>query len=79
MMGWLDWTLAIITLVVGIILTIVVMLQNSKDSQSAVTGSNTFYGANKSKTLDGILSKYTVGLALVFCLLCFLTTVAIMH
>lgn len=78
-MGWIDWTLSIITIVVGIILTIIVMLQNSKDSQSTITGSNTFYGANKSKTLDGVLSKYTVVFAIAFCVLCFLTTVAIMH
>lgn len=76
-MGWIDWTLSIVTIVVGIILTIIVMLQNSKDSQSAVTGANTFYGANKSKTLDGVLSKYTVAFAVIFCILCFLTTVAI--
>lgn len=77
-MGWVDWTVSILTILVGIALTIVVMLQNSKTSQSSITGSNTFYGTNKSKTLDGILSKYTVGLALAFCILCFLTTVAIM-
>ena len=76
-MGWIDWTVSILTIVVGIILTIVVMLQSSKDGQSSVTGANTFYGANKSKTLDGILSKYTVVLALVFIVLCFLTTVSI--
>ncbi len=76
-MGWIDWTLAIATVIVGILLTIVVMLQNSKDQQSAITGSNTFYGANKSKTLDGILSKYTVALAIIFCILCFATTFSI--
>lgn len=76
-MGWIDWTLAIATVIVGIILAIVVMLQSSKDHQSAVTGSNTFYGSNKSKTLDGILSKYTVILAIVFCILCFATTFSI--
>ena len=59
-MGWIDWTLTIVTILVGIVLTIIVMLQNSKTSQSSITGSNTFYGANKSKTLDGTLSKYTV-------------------
>jgi protein translocase SecG subunit len=78
-MGWLDWTIAIVTLLVGVILTIVVMLQNSKSTQSSITGSNTFYGANKSKTLDGVLSKYTVILAILFCILCFWTTLAIMH
>ncbi len=76
-MGWIDWTLAIATVIVGILLTIIVMLQNSKDQQSAITGSNTFYGANKSKTLDGILSKYTVALAIIFCILCFATTFSI--
>lgn len=76
-MGWIDWTLSIATVVVGIILTIVVMMQSSKDSQSAITGSNTFYGSNKSKTLDGVLSKWTVVLAIVFCILCFATTIAI--
>lgn len=76
-MGWIDWTLSIATIVIGIVLTIVVMLQNSKDSQSAITGSNTFYGSNKSKTLDGVLSKWTIGLAIIFCVLCFVTTVAI--
>ena len=76
-MGWIDWTVSIATIVVGIILTIVVMLQNSKDSQSSITGANTFYGSNKSKTLDGVLSKYTVVLAVLFCILCFATTVCI--
>ena len=76
-MGWIDWTLSIATVVVGIILTIVVMMQNSKDSQSVLTGANTFYGSNKSKTLDGILSKYTVVLAIIFGILCFATTFSI--
>ena len=78
-MGWIDWTVSILTVVVGIILTIVVMLQTSKTGGSVGSGdsSNTFYGANKSKTLDGVLSKYTVVLAIVFIFLCVLTTVAI--
>ena len=78
-MGWIDWTLSITTVVVGIILTIVVMMQNSKDSQSVLTGANTFYGSNKSKTLDGVLSKWTIALAIIFCILCVCTTISIMH
>lgn len=78
-MGWIDWTLAILTIVVGIVIVIIVLAQDSKSSQSSITGGNTFYGANKSKTLDGVLSKYTVVLSLVFIVLCFLTTVAISH
>ena len=46
-MGWIDWTLAIATILVGIVLTIVVMIQSSKEQPSAVTGNNTFYGSNK--------------------------------
>ena len=69
-MGWIDWTLTITT--------IVVMLQTSKDSQSSITGSNTFYGANKGKTMDGILSKYTVVLAIAFVVLCVCTTISIL-
>lgn len=78
-MGWIDWTVSILTVVVGIILTIVVMLQTSKTGGSVVSGdsNNTFYGANKSKTLDGVLSKYTVVLSIVFIILCVVTTVAI--
>ncbi len=78
-MGWIDWTISILTIIVGIVLTIIIMRQDSKDGQSSVTGANTFYGSNKSKTLDGVLSKYTVVLSLVFIILCFLTTVSIIH
>lgn len=76
-MGWIDWSLSILTLLTGIILIIIVVMQDSKSSQSSITGSNTFYGSNKSKTLDGVLSKYTVVLSLVFIVLCFVTTLAI--
>ena len=76
-MGWIDWTLSIATIIVGIILTVVVILQSAKNQQSTLTGSNTFYGSNKSKTLDGVLSRYTVVLAIVFCILCFATTFSI--
>ncbi|MDF2866272.1 MAG: hypothetical protein K0R72_1090 [Clostridia bacterium] len=77
-MGWIDWTLSILTLLVGVIVTIVVMLQTSKTSQSAITGTNTFYGSNKSKTLDGVLSKWTIALSFIFIVLCTLTTISMM-
>lgn len=76
-MGWLAWTLAILTVAIGIALTIIVMMQSSKEGTSAVTGGNTFYGSNKSKTMDGLLSKLTIGLGAIFAVLCFLTTIAI--
>ena len=78
-MGWIDWTVSILTIVVGAILTIVIMLQTTKTGGSVVSGdsNNTFYGANKSKTLDGVLSKYTVILSVIFIVLCVVTTIAI--
>ena len=76
-MGWIAWTLLTLTIVVGIIITIIVMMQTSKDGQSAAYGANTFYGSNKGKTLDGTLSKLTIFFSIVFIILCFLTTVAI--
>ena len=77
-MGWIDWALSILTLLAGAMVTIAVMVQTTKTSQSSVTGVNTFYGSNKSSTLDGILSKWTVVLSFVFIILCTLTTISIM-
>lgn len=78
-MGWLDLTWSIATVIVAIVLTIVIMLQNEKGPSSSNGSSNTFYGANKSKTLDGVLSKWTIALAVIFCILCVCTTISIMH
>lgn len=77
MIGWIAWTLIGLTLAVGVALVIVVMMQSSKDGSSAAYGNNTFYGSNKGKTLDGILSKITIFLVIAFIVLCFLTTIAI--
>lgn len=77
MLNWIDWTLMGATAVVAIVLTIVVMMQSSKEGSSSALGTNTFYGANKGKTMDGILSKLTVILGIVFVVLCFATSVAI--
>lgn len=76
-MGWIAWTLVGLTLLVGVVVIIVVMMQSSKDGRSSVTGGNTFYGSNKGKTLDGLLSKLTVVFSIAFIILCFLTTIAI--
>jgi len=76
MIGWIAWVSIALTLVVGIALIVVVMMQNSKDGSSAAYG-NTFYGANKGKTLDGVLSKVTIYLGIAFIILCFVTTIAI--
>lgn len=77
MIGWIAWTLIGATIVVGIVLVVVTMLQSSKDGQSSAYGNNTFYGSNKGKTIDGLLSKLTIFLGIVFVILCFCTTIAI--
>ena len=77
MIGWIAWVLRGLTLVVGIALIVVVMMQSSKDGSSAAYGNNTFYGSNKGKTLDGILSRVTVFAGIAFIILCFLTTIAV--
>ncbi len=76
MIGWIAWICIALTLIVAVALTIVVMLQSSKDGASAALG-NTFYGANKGKTLDGVLSKLTIYLGIAFVVLCFATTITI--
>lgn len=76
-MGWIAWTLVGLTLVVGIVIVVIVMMQTSKDQKSAAYGGNTFYGSNKGKTLDGLLSKLTIIFSIAFIILCFLTTIAI--
>ena len=77
MIGWIAWVLIGLTLLVGVALIIIVMMQSSKDGSSAAYGNNTFYGSNKGKTLDGILSKITVVLGIAFIILCFVTTIAV--
>lgn len=77
MIGWIAWTLIILMLLVGIMLIVVVVMQTPKDGRSSAYGNNNFYGAAKGKTLDGMLSKMTMYLGLVFVILCVLTTIAV--
>lgn len=79
-MGPIEWILVIATIAVAIITTIIVMAQNSKTSGNAIVNdTNTFYSNNKNKTIDGTLSKLTVIMALVFIILCILTTISLMR
>lgn len=77
MIGWIAWALIGLTLLVGIALIVVVMMQSSKEGSSSAYGNNTFYGSNKGKTLDGVLSKLTIFLGIAFIILCFVTTIAV--
>lgn len=77
MIGWIAWTLIGLIIVDGLFLIIVVVMQTTKDSHSAAYGNTSFYGSNKGKTTDSILSKMTMYLGIIFIILCFMTTIAI--
>ena len=71
-MGAIEIVLGIILIILSVVLSIAVLAQSGKDKQmGAITGgsSDTFYGKQKSKRFDVILSKITIALAAVFTIL----------
>ncbi len=63
----------IIHIVVAVCLTVVVLMQNGKDAGLSGTiaggSSDSFFGKNKGRTLNGILEKWTAILAVLFIIL----------
>ena len=57
----LQYVLAILVIIVSIIIILLVTLQESKQQGLGVVsgGADTFFGKNKSKTIDAQLSKFT--------------------
>lgn len=67
------WTtiLTIVHIILAIILVAVVLLQSGKQAglSGAISGgAETFFGKNKARTLDGMLSRATTVVALLFIL-----------
>ena len=61
--------LTIVQIVITVALIITVLMQSGKSqglSGSIAGGAETFFGKNKGRTLDGILSKVTSVLAVLF-------------
>ena len=61
--------LTIVQIIITVALIITVLLQSGKTqglSGSIAGGAETFFGKNKGRTLDGILSKVTSVLAILF-------------
>ena len=61
--------LTIIHIVIAVVLIITVLLQHGKQqglSGAIAGGAETFFGKNKGRTIDGILSKVTSVLAVLF-------------
>ena len=67
------WTtiLTIVHIILAVILVAVVLLQSGKQAglSGAISGgAETFFGKNKARTLDGMLSRATTVVALLFIL-----------
>lgn len=68
-MTTLKVVLTVLHLIITFGLMAVVLFQSSKSeglSGSIAGGAETFFGKNKGKTMDGILAKFTVVLAILF-------------
>ena len=62
-------TLTIVHIILSLILIAVVLLQSGKSaglSGSISGGAETFFGKNKARTMDGILSRITSATAILF-------------
>lgn len=68
-MTTLKVVLTVLHLIIAFGLMAVVLFQSSKSeglSGSIAGGAETFFGKNKGKTIDGVLAKFTVILAILF-------------
>lgn len=65
---WIT-VLTVIHIILAIVLITVVLLQSGKDAGLSGTisgGAETFFGKNKARTLDGMLSRATTVVAILF-------------
>lgn len=68
-MSALEIIISIIHVLVSMSLVVIVLLQSGKSaglSGSIAGGAETFFGKNKGRTLDALLSKYTSVAAIAF-------------
>ncbi len=68
-MGTLINVISIIHVIISVFLIIVVLMQSGKTaglSGSIAGGAESFFGKNKGRTIDGILSKWTTVVAVLF-------------
>ena len=66
---WVITTLSVLHIVISVILILVVLFQSGKSaglSGSIAGGAESFFGKNKGRTIDGILSKVTTVVAVLF-------------
>lgn len=68
-MGTLITVISIVHIIISLFLIVVVLLQSGKTaglSGSIAGGAESFFGKNKGRTIDGILSKWTSVVAVLF-------------
>lgn len=72
-MGPIEWILGIAILVIAVFLVLAVLMQSGKDKKLSASitggGSDTYFGKNKGRSWDKILSRATIVLSVVFALL----------
>lgn len=72
-MATLKMVCTIVHIIVALLLTVVVLMQDGKDAglSGTIAGGNSdsFFGKNRGRTLNGILEKWTAILAVLFIVL----------
>ena len=71
-LGVLGWIVQILYWIVSLAIILIVLLQSGKSaglSGAIAGGAETFFGKNKGRTMDGLLSKLTTVVAVAFIIL----------
>ncbi|WP_262432027.1 preprotein translocase subunit SecG [Qingrenia yutianensis] len=79
-MAILKNVLIVVQIIVSLVLTTVVLMQSGKEaglSGSIAGGAETFFGKNKARTIDGMLSRLTTVLAILFIVISFVLSLII--
>ncbi len=68
-MGVFRWILTILLILVAIVMTVVILMQEGKSQGlGALSGSSadTYWGKNKGRSFEGFLERFTIGLVCAF-------------
>lgn len=67
-MGVLRWILTIAIILISVALTVIILMQEGKSQGlGAIAGtSDTYWGKNKGRSMEGFLVKFTTGLVIAF-------------
>lgn len=79
-MAILKNVLIVLQIIISLVLTTVVLMQSGKQtglSGSIAGGAETFFGKNKARTMDGMLSRLTTILAVLFIVISFVLSLII--